>query len=69
MKSFPSAESLQHMREFGVTYVVLHIDRFDQEEWEPVAARLSAAEAELEVVFQDMRSRVYRLRPVSAAPR
>jgi hypothetical protein len=69
MKSFPSAESLQHLREFGVTYVVLHIDRYDHEEWAPVAARLPAAEGELEVVFQDMRSRVYRLRPASAAPR
>ena len=67
MKGFPDAESLTRMREFGVTYVVLHLDRYDSDEWEPVAARLPEAATELEVVFQDMRSRVYRLLP--ARPR
>jgi hypothetical protein len=63
MKTFPDAESLARMREFDVTYVVLHLDRYDADEWAPVAARLPEAATELEIVFQDMRSRVYRLLP------
>ena len=62
MRRFPDAESLAAMRSFGVTHVVLHIDRYRPGDWERVAPRLSAVETELEVVFQDLRSRVYRFR-------
>lgn len=62
MKGFPDAESLAAMRDFGVTFVVLHIDRYDPDEWEPVRQRLPEAAGSLQLVFQDARSRVYRLR-------
>jgi hypothetical protein len=49
------------MRAFGVTHVIIHVDRFDDGQWEPVAAALESADG-LELVFQEARSRVYRLR-------
>ena len=59
MKGFPDAESLQGLRTFGVTFVVLHLDRYDPEEREPVSARMPQGDGELELVFQDPKSRVY----------
>ena len=61
MRGFPDEESLDAMRGFGVTHVIVHIDRFDEGQWEPVAAALETADG-LELVFQEARSRVYRLR-------
>ena len=61
MRSFPAAESLARLRQFGVTHVVVHIDRYDPERWGTVDAQLGEAR-DLELVFQEMRSRVYRLR-------
>ena len=69
MKGFPGAESLDRLREFDVTFVVLHIDRYDPEEWEPVRVRMPQADGELELVFQDPKSRVYRLRGPRGDPR
>jgi hypothetical protein len=63
MRAFPSTDSLERMRAFGVTYVVVHVDRYAPERWETVAARLPALSGDLEPMFQDLRSRVYRLRP------
>ena len=61
MRLFPSPESLARLREFGVTHVIVHIDRYEPERWATVASELAAV-AELELVFQEMRSRVYRFR-------
>ena len=62
MKGFPDAESLERMRAFDVTFVVMHIDRYDPEEWQLIKARMPEASRQLELVFQDPKSRVYRLR-------
>ena len=61
MRQFPGGDSLASMRRFGVTHVVVHIDRFDPQRWEQVSAELQTA-AGLELVFQETKSRVYRLR-------
>ena len=61
MRGFPSPESLSGLRRFGVTHVIVHIDRYPAERWPTVAAQLEQVQ-ELELVFQEMRSRVYRLR-------
>ena len=61
LRSFPDAGSLERLRAFGVTLVVVHIDRYQPERWPDVDLALSRT-AELEIVFQEPRSRVYRLR-------
>ena len=61
MRAFPDAASIERLRAFGVTYVVVHIDRYPPERWTEVDSQLSGHPA-LEQVFQEQRSRVYRLR-------
>lgn len=61
MRQFPEPESLAAMRSFGVTHVVVHIDRYQPARWDEVLRQLEKA-AELELLFQEMKSRVYRLR-------
>jgi hypothetical protein len=61
MKSFPDANSIGRLRAFGVTHVVVHIDRYAADRWPAVDNELSNHEA-LDRVFQDQRSRVYRVR-------
>lgn len=61
MKSFPDPRSLQQLHTFGVTYVVVHIDRYAPDRWTIVDGQLAAV-GELELLFQDQKSRVYRLR-------
>ena len=68
MRQFPDAECLSAMRGFGVTHVVVHIDRYQPERWDEVSRRLENA-PELELVFQEMKSRVYRLTAPSTALR
>ncbi len=61
MRSFPDAASLERLRAFGVTYVVVHVDRFSPDRWPAIDSQLSGHPA-LEQVFQEQRSRVYRLK-------
>jgi hypothetical protein len=61
MRRFPSNDSLEAMRGFGVTHLILHLDRYDPGQWEALAAAVEQAPG-LELVFQEARSRVYRLR-------
>lgn len=61
MRQFPDPESFSLLRGFGVTYIVVHIDRYPPDRWEEVSHQLQNA-PELELVFQEMKSRVYRLR-------
>ena len=61
MKGFPDATSLDRLRAFGVVYVVVHIDGYPSDKWAWVEGQLLDHEA-LERVFEDQRSRVYRVR-------
>ena len=61
MRAFPDAASIEHLRSFGVTYVVIHIDRYPPDRWSAIDSQLSGHPA-LEQVFQEQRSRVYRLK-------
>lgn len=65
MRQFPDGESLSAMRSFGVTHVVVHIDRYPPERRDEVSGRLENA-PELELVFQEIKSRVYRLRATAS---
>lgn len=61
MKGFPDTASVAQLRAFGVTHVVVHIDAYPAERWPAVENALSG-QAALDQVFQDARSRVYRVR-------
>ncbi|MBA2260380.1 MAG: hypothetical protein H0W18_15925 [Acidobacteria bacterium] len=61
MKSFPDTASVAQLRAFGVTYIVVHIDGYPADRWPAVESGLSG-HAALDQVFQDARSRVYRVR-------
>ena len=67
MKTFPDAHSLEQLRAFKVTYVVIHIDRYQSDRWTEVERQLSRS-GDLELLYQDSRSRVYRLRYGPATP-
>ena len=66
MRRFPDAASIEALRRFEVTYVVLHVERYDPVQWETVAQLLDG-HRDLEAVFQEARSRVYRLRAADRA--
>ena len=61
LRGFPEAASLDRLRAFGVTHVVVHVDRYSPDRWPSVDEALERADG-LERVFQESRSRVYRLR-------
>ena len=61
MRAFPDTASIEHLRSFGVTYVVVHIDRYTPDRWTAIDSQLSNHPA-LEQAFQEQRSRVYRLK-------
>jgi hypothetical protein len=61
MRRLPEASAIEDLKNFGVTYLVVHSDRFAPGRWPVFEERLAAASG-LELLFQDDRSRVYRLR-------
>jgi hypothetical protein len=61
MRTFPDQPSLEQLRAFNVTYAVVHIDRYPADRWPEVDRALSNA-AGLDLLYQDSRSRVYRVR-------
>jgi hypothetical protein len=70
LQRFPDADTTARLRAFGVTFVVVHVDRYAPDRWPRVDQAL-ARSADLELVFQEPRSRVYRLRydpPTSTTP-
>jgi hypothetical protein len=60
LRNFPDPESLNELRAYGVTYAVVHIDRYSTADWSDVETRLSGVK-DLELAFQDPQSRVYRV--------
>ena len=63
LQRFPDDDSLAHLRQLGVTYVVVHADQYHEPgEWPDVEARLRNYEAQLGLEYQDRGARVYRLR-------
>ena len=63
LQRFPDDDSLAHLRQLGVTYVVVHADQYHEPgEWPDVEARLRNYEAQMALEYQDRGARVYRLR-------
>jgi len=63
LRTFPDQASLDHLTQLGVTYVVVHIDMYqDPSEWEAVEQRLAQHASRLQLEYQDKTARVYRLK-------
>jgi hypothetical protein len=63
MQRFPDDESLRSLAELNVTYVVVHIDAYQEPgEWAAVEGRLDRYAAKLTLEYQDRSARVYALR-------
>jgi hypothetical protein len=62
LKSFPSEDSIRHLRELDVTYVVVHGSWYTPEERSLVEGRLHAFDSWLRLEYIDRDSRVYSLR-------
>jgi hypothetical protein len=62
LRSFPDDESLDALAEVGVTYVVVHMGLYWDEERPGIEAGLERHADRLELVYRDREDRVYRLR-------
>jgi hypothetical protein len=63
LRTFPDQASLDHLTSLGVTYVVVHIDMYQEPgEWEAVDQRLTQYGSRLHLEFRDNTSRVYSLK-------
>lgn len=62
LNTFPDAQSLQHLAELDVTYVVVHIDLYPPTEWPRVDERLRAFGDRLNLEYNDPIGRVYAIR-------
>ena len=61
LRSFPDEVSVRSLSEFGVNYVVVHIDMYQPGEWAAVESRLTRFDRSLALVHQDDSGRVYSL--------
>jgi len=59
MYQFPDPRSLERLKEVGVTYVVVHQERYSAEEWRAVEARLQQHASKLRLEHADGAGRVY----------
>jgi hypothetical protein len=60
---FPDERSVEHLRDLGVTYVIVHMNMYAAEEWRKVDLRLTAFGDRLTLAYSDPTARVYALRP------
>jgi hypothetical protein len=60
--SFPNDQSLRHLKQMGVTYVILHATLFPSDTWKHVEDGLRAFESRLKLEYTDGEGRVYSLR-------
>jgi hypothetical protein len=68
LRNFPDAQSLEHLEQLGVTYVIVHSEWFPPEEWERFQKRLHGFNDRLKVEYTDPAGRVYSLRKRSVNP-
>jgi len=65
LKLFPSEDSVRHLAQLGVTYVIVHSSWFSPEERAVVEQRLPAFGSWLKLEYTDGDSRVYSIRSQS----
>jgi hypothetical protein len=63
--TFPDDNSLRTLRQFGVTYVIVHTDLYAPERRTQLDERLRAYASSLKLEYMDPAGRVYLLRPSS----
>jgi hypothetical protein len=64
--NFPDEASLDALEELGVTFAVMHRDRYGSDEWVSVSERLERFSERLELELEEGEGRVYRLtRPLT----
>ena len=62
LEHFPDRQSLQHLQQLGVTYVIVHTDMYSPDEWADVDQRLHSFGEWLNLEHSDATGRVYALR-------
>jgi hypothetical protein len=62
LDSFPDLQSLQHLLDLEVTYVIVHIDLYPPQQWREVDERLRSFDGWLSLEYTDPTARVYALR-------
>jgi hypothetical protein len=62
LDSFPDLQSLQHLQDLGVTYVVVHIDLYPPQHWPDIDKRLQSFADRLKLEYRDPTARVYSFR-------
>jgi hypothetical protein len=62
LRSFPDVQSLQHLKQLGVTYVIAHTDRFPPNELARFEEGVRSFDAQLKLEFLEPAGRVYSLR-------
>ncbi len=67
LRGFPSPESLETLARLGVTYVVVHTERFRAGGWERVERELPKASDWLRLEYAEGTGRVYSVHPQVAA--
>lgn len=68
MRGFPDELSLGRLAELGVTYVVVHQDRYDLEEWAQVEQRLQRFASSLRLEHAAGQGRVYSITVPATSP-
>ena len=61
LRNFPSDDSVRHLAQLGVTYVIVHGSWFAPEERRLVEERLAAFGSWLKLEYMDQDSRVYSI--------
>jgi hypothetical protein len=62
LRNFPDEQSLQHLKQLGVTYVIAHTDRFPPNELARFEEGVRSFDAQLRLEFLEPAGRVYSLR-------
>jgi hypothetical protein len=62
LDSFPDLQSVKHLQELGITYVIVHVDLYPPKQWHDVDERLQSFSDRLTLQYSDPAGRVYALR-------
>jgi hypothetical protein len=62
LRNFPDAHSMQHLEQIGVTYAIVHTDRFAPAEWKRFETGLGAFDDRLKLEYSDETGQVFSLR-------
>jgi hypothetical protein len=61
LRNFPDAQSVEHLEQIGVTYVIVHRDMFAPAEWKRFETQLGAFDGRLKLEYMDPSGQVFSL--------